>query len=109
MQPWDGQGKRIVPRRRLRQPGGMWIHDSRIEARESADARGAHRKNPAPHATHVESQNAESRFVHKRHLPDARDSELEIADLRLEILCVDSYQWSVGSNERSGQRQSAEP
>src|SRR5213075_1690496 len=102
MQPWRRQGKRIVSWRSLGEPGVMWVYDSRIEARERPDVRVAHRKSYTRHAAHVESHNAESRLVHKGQLPDARDGELEIADLRLEILCVDSYQWSIGSNERSG-------
>src|SRR5512147_1313806 len=102
MQPWHKQDKRIVSGRSLGEPRVMWVYDSRIEARERPDVRVAHRKSHACHAAHVESQNAESRPVHEGQLPDTRDGELEIADLRLEILCVDSYEWSIGSNKRRG-------
>ena len=80
----------------------MWIENPRVQARERVDVPVAHRKQNARHAAHVETQHTESIAVHERQLPRSCNRELEVSDLSLEVLRIESYRRGVGPDEWRG-------
>src|SRR5262249_27260354 len=62
----------------------------------------AHREHEARHTAHVETQYTQPLGVDEGELPGASDDELEVANLRLEILTIELDDGDVRADERCG-------
>jgi hypothetical protein len=102
VQPRHAQRERIVAGRGSRKTGRVRNLDTGVHADERVHIAVAHGQDEARHTAQVETQRAEPLGVDERQLPRLPDDELEIANLRLEILGVEFDEGDVRSDERGG-------